>query len=748
VTPRLPEVLVTPLAAVSRVIKQTKRNEERMNHPTRTTAPRRLTAILALSLGLAIAPALNNASTQTPTGPDSAPTAQPLPRAAAEAGLSPADWHAIRTGIADHRHRISADGEALTGVNPGQRWQLRFDDQGFLVTPAGADWQWGLTLTGWGRGAPAPLAATASPSVDANRVSYRHGAQLTEWLINDARGLEHGFTIAARPAGDAGELVLRLAVRGALEPRARADGRGLDFVAADGRTRLDYTGLVVADADGVALPARLAVADDGVWYRIDDTGARYPIVIDPVASAVAQEAYLKASNTGADDRFGWAVAVSGDTAVVGAYREDSSAVGIDGDGTDNSAAYAGAAYVFVRDPASSTWSQQAYLKASNTGGSDRFGYAVAVSGDTAVVGAYYESSSAVGIDGDGANNSADLSGAAYVFVRDPASGTWSQQAYLKASNTGAGDHFGRAVAVSGDTAVVGANWEDSSAVGIDGDGTDNSAVGAGAAYVFVRDPASGLWSQQAYLKASNTGAGDDFGRAVAVSGDTAVVGAYLEDSSAVGIDGDGSDNTAGYAGAAYVFVRDSASGIWSQQAYLKASNTGTTDRFGYAVAVSGDTTVVGAYLEDSSAVGIDGDGTNNSAQEAGAAYVFTGLPTTDEETETVVTATNPGETLTADPALPTRFVYTARAQAGGLISGFESGTDQIDLTAVLAEQGWTGTDPSADGTLRLLDRRGRCYLLIDPDGSTGSQRAFTQTVIDAVPCTDLDPATDLIPAAP
>jgi hypothetical protein len=149
--------------------------------------------------------------------------------------------------------------------------------------------------------------------------------------------------------------------------------------------------------------------------------------------------------------------------------------------------------------------------------------------------------------------------------------------------------------------------------------------------------------------------------------------------------------------------------------------------------------VVGAYYEDSSAVGIDGDETDNSASEAGAAYVFTGLDLRRARGEMVITATDPRQTLTADPALPTRFVYTARAQAGGRIIGFESGTDQVDLTDVLAEQGWTGTDPSADGTLRLLDRRGRCYLLIDPDGSTGSQRAFTQTVIDAVPCTDAGP---------
>jgi hypothetical protein len=227
-----------------------------------------------------------------------------------------------------------------------------------------------------------------------------------------------------------------------------------------------------------------------------------------------------------------------------------------------------------------------------------------------------------------------------------------------------------------------------------------------------------------------------------------VVGAYGENSSAVGIDGDETNNSASDAGAAYGFVRDPDSGAWFQHAYLKASNTGINDGFGAGAAVSGDTAVVGAYNEESSAVGVNGDQADNSVYSAGAAYVFTGLPTTDEETEAVIPATAPRQTLTADPALPTRFVYTARAQAGGLISGFASGIDQVDLTAVLAEQGWTGTDPSADGTLRLLDRRGRCYLLIDPDGSTGPQRAFTQTVIDAVPCIDLDPATDLIPAAP
>jgi len=300
--------------------------------------------------------------------------------------------------------------------------------------------------------------------------------------------------------------------------------------------------------------------------------------------------------------------------VVGSVQEASNATGVNGNQADNSATNSGAAYVFVR--IGGVWSQQAYLKASNTGASDRFGISVAVSGDTVVVGAVDEDSSATGVNGNQADNSAAQSGAAYVFVR--VGGVWSQQAYLKASNTEAFDQFGWSVAVSGDTVVVGAYQEDSNATGVNGNQADNSANGSGAAYVFVR--IGGVWIQQAYLKASNTGAGDRFGFSVTVSGDTVVIGAQDEDSNAIGVNGNQADNSAAQSGAAYVFVR--AGGVWSQEAYLKASNTGAGDQFGWSVAVSGDTLVVGAYQEDSSATGVDGNGADNSAGDTGAAYVF------------------------------------------------------------------------------------------------------------------------------
>jgi hypothetical protein len=266
----------------------------------------------------------------------------------------------------------------------------------------------------------------------------------------------------------------------------------------------------------------------------------------------------------------------------------------------------------------------AYIKASNTGAYDSFGYSVAMSadGNTMAVGAYLEDSKATGIAGDQADNSANGSGAVYLFTRS--GGAWSQEAYIKGSNTGAGDGFGSSVALSGDgsTLAVGAYGEASKATGIGGDQADNSATASGAVYLFTRS--GGAWSQEAYIKASNTDAVDYFGVRVALSGDgsTLAVGAYLEDSKATGIAGDQADNSANGSGAVYLFTR--SGGAWSQEAYIKASNTGTNDYFGWSVALSGDgsTLAVGAYGEASNATGIGGNQADNSAIESGAVYVY------------------------------------------------------------------------------------------------------------------------------
>ena len=123
---------------------------------------------------------------------------------------------------------------------------------------------------------------------------------------------------------------------------------------------------------------------------------------------------------------------------------------------------------------------------------------------------------------------------------------------------------------------------------------------------------AGVWSQQAYLKASNTGAGDGFGYSVALAGDTLAVGAPFEGSNATGVNGNQADNSAP-SGAVYVFTR--TGGVWTQQAYLKASNTDASDEFGIAVALVGETLAVGAWDEDSNATGVNGNQADNSMPE-------------------------------------------------------------------------------------------------------------------------------------
>ncbi|HKQ49719.1 MAG TPA: FG-GAP repeat protein [Phycisphaerae bacterium] len=548
-------------------------------------------------------------------------------------GLSASDWSDIRAAYDANCHSAFAVEGGYQARNPGQHWRTRFDGRGFVTTPDAGQWSWGLELVSFGFGGSqrtveTPICADAS----GQRVVYEWDEYLTEWYVNDQRGLEHGYTVHQRPDGGVGELRFTLAVRGNLCPQISSEGRGVTFIDKNGAAVVNYTGLTVFDATGRTLPAwfeqeRATPASgspfvirnssfDILSIVVDEREAVYPLTIDPIA----QQAYLKASNTGVGDLFGNSVAVSGDTVVVGAYRERSSATGVNGNQADNTLSAAGAAYVFVRS--GTTWSQQAYLKASNTGASDEFGYSVAVSDATVVVGAWQEDSNATGVDGNQADNSAADSGAAYVFVRNGT--TWSQQAYLKASNTGASDLFGHSVVASGDTVIVGALQEDSNATGVNGDESDNSASNAGAAYIFVRSGTT--WSQQAYLKASNTDVGDNFGSSVAVSSDTVAVGAWLEDSNATGVNSNQTDNSAVDSGAAHVFVRSGTT--WSQQAYLKPSNTGADDRFGISVAVSGDTVAVGAVNEDSSGTSVGCNQADDSAVASGAAYVFVRSGTT------------------------------------------------------------------------------------------------------------------------
>lgn len=311
-----------------------------------------------------------------------------------------------------------------------------------------------------------------------------------------------------------------------------------------------------------------------------------------------QQAFIKASNTETYDNFGHSIAIDGDTLAVSAPQEDSAITG-GIDQTNNDAANSGAVYVFTRS--GTTWAQQAFVKAPTAATGDNFGQSVAVAGDTLVVGANMEASGA---------------GAVHVFTRT--GNAWSPQARLQASNAAANDNFGRRVDIAGDTIVAGAYLEASASSGINADESDDSAPNSGAAYVFTRSGVT--WTQQAYLKASNGGPTLFFGGSVAIEGDLIVIGAPVESNSATGINGNQNAGTITYSGAAYVFGRVGTT--WSQYAYIKASNPGVQDSFGAAVALSSDTIVVGAYAEASAGQGVNANQNDDSADRAGAVYVF------------------------------------------------------------------------------------------------------------------------------
>ena len=363
---------------------------------------------------------------------------------------------------------------------------------------------------------------------------------------------------------------------------------------------------------------------------------------------VRQVAYLKAANPDMGDHFacggslpghsGNAVAIStdGNTIAVGAPHESSVARGINGNAGDNSLYASGAVYVFVRR--GDAWVQQAYVKASNAGQSDLFGMNVALSadGNTMAVSAPWERSAATGVNGDQNDDSLPQAGAVYVFTRSGDS--WSQQAYIKASNTGRrdesdpfadGDQFGFSLALSGDgnTVAVGATTEDSAATGINGNAANDSAMSAGAVYVFAR--AGNAWTQQAYIKGSNTEATDLFGYDVSLShdGNTLVAAGYDEDGPGRGVNVDQGNGVNG-SGAIYVFFRTGTA--WQQNAYLKGSRSEGNDALGFSVAISSDgsTIVAGAGDEACLVGGINPQGcdmdkpADASGGSAGAIYVW------------------------------------------------------------------------------------------------------------------------------
>ncbi|MCK4501293.1 FG-GAP repeat protein, partial [Candidatus Babeliales bacterium] len=276
-----------------------------------------------------------------------------------------------------------------------------------------------------------------------------------------------------------------------------------------------------------------------------------------------QEQKIQADNAGADDEFGNSVGIYGDTIIVGARFEDTTA------------SNAGSAYVFTRTGV--TWTQQQQLQADNAALDDNFGWSVAIYGDTVAVAAVSE------------DTTASASGAIYIYTRSGA--TWTQQQMLKASDADVNDKLGDDISMHMDTIIAGTRFENAS---------------AGSAYIFTRS--GGTWTEEQKLVASDAAGTDYFGYNVAIHGDTAVIGAYQEDTAVSG------------AGSVYIFTRSGVT--WTEQQILRGPAQVANDQFGYSVAVYGDTIVASAWREDS-----------GGATDSGAAYIFTrtGVTWTQEE---------------------------------------------------------------------------------------------------------------------
>lgn len=295
--------------------------------------------------------------------------------------------------------------------------------------------------------------------------------------------------------------------------------------------------------------------------------------------------------------------------------------------------------------------------ASDGASSDLYAWSVSISGDHAIIGVRWEDEDALGV------NTISNAGAAYIFERDASTGDWNEVQKLVASDRAANDDFGLSVSISGDYAIIGAHSEDEDALGI------NTSNSAGSAYIFERDSETGSWVEVQKLVASDRAANDDFGWSVSISGDYAIVGAYLEDEDVSGTNrlstagsayiferdtqtgawtevqklvaldrseaaqfgfsvfilGDRAVIGAHYAldtdrvlasGAAYIFEKDASTGDWAEVQKLVASDPGQQDQFGYSVAISGDYALIGAAFEDEDASGM------NTLGSAGSAYIF------------------------------------------------------------------------------------------------------------------------------
>ena len=383
--------------------------------------------------------------------------------------------------------------------NRAHNFRLTFTPEGVRVTPrtrTGPDWSWGLQLTGIGRAGDLCRPEAARLRVDGDRVELVRG-RLTEWYINDERGLEQGFTLEEPWPGADDELVVRMAVTGSLRPKMEAGHRAIGFAPPDGATVLRFGQLLAWDASGRELPVRFGLADNGLEIAVATTGARYPIVIDPLATSVTWTA--TGDREGAS--FGTSVAGAGDVngdgyadVIVGAPSYTSDPVNQSGEG---------AVFVFYGSPSGLSATPDWMVESNQADAA--FGTSVSTAGD--VNGDGFDD---VIVGAPGFSNGQDNEGAAFVYYGS-ATGLSPSQNKVVMSNQSA-SNFGWSVATAGD---------------VDGDGYSEVIVGApdydngqeneGAVFVY-RGSAAGLdttlkWTAE--LDQANA----VFGTSVATAGD-------------------------------------------------------------------------------------------------------------------------------------------------------------------------------------------------------------------------------------
>ena len=478
--------------------------------------------------------------------------------AAVESLKKDGSFDSLAKAVAAAQYQITGQRDRFVAENTAQQFSANFSAKELRIsrTQSGqVATQFGLRLLGYDYGQGQFETGEEKISSSGDRIEIQKQG-VTEWYINKPEGLEQGFTIHERSAAG-NSLKLDLQLTGGLSAEAAEDNQSILLKDDNGHVVFSYSQLAAWDANGKGLPTQMKVSGDVITLEVEDAQAQYPLTIDPLISAPQK---LLASDGAASDAFGTAVAINedGSLALIGAY----------GDANQK-----GSVYAFRR--ANGIWTQEAKLTNSSGVADDNFGWSVGISFSTAVI---------------GAPGTATDRGTAYVFTRDNA-GVWTQTGTLVGADSAAGDRFGWSVGVNAPSAtnatiIAGALQHD-----------DAAGAGQGSAYVFVRN--NGLWIQQQKLLASDAAAGDEFGRAVSISGDYVAVTAPYDDISSV------SDK-----GSAYVFVRNGA--IWTQQAKLSANDGVTNDRLGSSVSISGNTVLVGAINDD---IG--------NGNDQGSAYVFT-----------------------------------------------------------------------------------------------------------------------------